>query len=129
MPGRRSNGEGKGCKRKRQRRVTRFLRPCLLVLLHRRQAHGYSLLNALDEFGFDLEKLDPSLVYRALREMEADELVTSGWDQDSLGPQRRVYRITTSGEAHLAGWVRDLERTREEIDHLLEAYCKVATEA
>jgi DNA-binding PadR family transcriptional regulator len=97
----------------------------LLVLLHRGQAHGYSLLSELDEFGFDPEQLDPSLVYRALREMEADQLVTSDWDEESLGPQRRVYRITPDGETHLAGWIEDLERARQEIDHLLETYQKV----
>jgi DNA-binding PadR family transcriptional regulator len=97
----------------------------LLVLLHRGQAHGYSLLNELDEFGFDPDQLDPSLVYRALREMEAEQLVTSDWDEESLGPQRRVYRITSAGETHLSGWIEDLQRARQEIDHLLETYQRV----
>lgn len=121
----RGAGRGAGCRRKRQRRVNRFLRPCLLVLLHRGQAHGYSLLNELNEFGFDPEQLDPSLVYRALREMEADQLVASDWDEESLGPQRRVYHITSEGETHLAGWIEDLKRARQEIDHLLETYQQV----
>jgi DNA-binding PadR family transcriptional regulator len=94
----------------------------LLVLLRRDQAHGYSLLNDLAEFGFDPEWLDPSLVYRALREMEALGLVTSEWSDESLGPQRRVYRITPAGEEYLAHWIADLRQTRREIDALLTAY-------
>jgi DNA-binding PadR family transcriptional regulator len=102
--------------------VISFLRPCLMVLLHRGEAHGYSLLSELGQFGFDSEQLDPSLVYRALREMEAEQLVVSDWAEESLGPQRRVYRITPQGEAHLADWIEDLRRARQEIDRLLQAY-------
>ena len=117
MPRRRGYG--------RQRRVMSFLQPCLLVMLHREEAHGYSLLNGLNEFGFDPTWLDPSLVYRALREMEETELATSTWAEESLGPQRRVYRITPAGEQYLAQWVDDLRRTRQEIDHLLAVYEQV----
>jgi PadR family transcriptional regulator PadR len=117
-PGRKGRG--------RRRRVMSFLQPCLLVMLHRGEAHGYSLLNGLGEFGFNLDRLDPSLVYRALRDMEASSLVASEWADESLGPQRRVYRISEEGEQALAQWVADLRRTRHEIDQLLAAYESVS---
>jgi len=95
-------------------------------MLHRSETHGYNLLNGLDEFGFNPDQKDPSLIYRALREMEEIGLVTSQWDQDSsLGPQRRVYQITSDGEKFLTGWVSDLRRTRQEIDALIAAYEQV----
>jgi DNA-binding PadR family transcriptional regulator len=106
--------------------VISFLQPCLLALLHRGKAHGYSLLNDLDEFGFDQERLDASLVYRALREMEAAGLVVSEWGADSQGPPRRVYAITPEGEQHLLEWVADLRRTRQEIDYLITAYEQIS---
>jgi len=112
----------RGRRHGRRRRVMSFLQPCLLVMLHQRRAHGYSLLNRLGEFGFNPDMLDPSLVYRALREMEATGLVTSEWNSESRGPQRRVYKITPEGENDLAEWTGDLARTRQEIDHLLAAY-------
>ena len=103
-----------------------FVQPCLLVMLHRGAAHGYSLLNGLSEFGFRPGQLDPSLVYRALREMEEIGLVSSEWDEeDSLGPQRRMYNITPEGESYLQEWIADLRKTRNEIDALLDAYEKV----
>ena len=114
-------GRGRGGSGGR-RRVMSFLQPCLLVLLHRKDDHGYNLLNGLDEFGFNPEQKDPSLIYRALRDMEELNLVASRWDQDSLGPQRRVYQITPQGENYLAGWITDLRRTRQEIDALMDAY-------
>ncbi len=122
MPGRRGKGGG------RRRRVMSFLQPCLLVMLHRGEDHGYNLLNGLDEFGFNPGQIDPSLIYRALREMEEICLVTSEWDQDSsLGPQRRVYRITQDGRNYLARWISELRRTRQEIDGLIKAYEQIET--
>ena len=118
----RGQGRGSGRGRGRRRRVMSFLQPCLLVMLHRGPAHGYNLLNGLDAFGFPPGQQDPSLLYRALREMEADGLVTSVWDANSRGPQRRVYQITPEGEAYLREWIADLRKTRQEIDALLAAY-------
>ena len=123
-----SGGRGRGGGRsgrgpgRRRRRVMSFLQPCLLVMLHRGQAHGYNLLSGLDEFGFTPGRSDPSLVYRALRDMEESGLVTSEWDSESLGPQRRVYQISPQGEEYLSGWVADLQRTRDEINALLTAH-------
>jgi len=110
--------------RRRRRRVMSFLKPCLLFLLHRGEAHGYNLLNGLEEFGFHADRLDPSLIYRALRDMEEDGWVVSRWGEESHGPQRRVYRILPVGEEHLVEWIRDLRQTRDEIDRLLLAYEK-----
>jgi len=123
MPGgRRGHGGGHRRRFRRRRRVMSFLQPCLLVMLHRGKAHGYGLMSGLEAFGFNPEQLDPSLVYRALREMETAGWVTSEWDADSLGPQRRVYRLTSEGESHLADWMDDLRRTRQEIAALEAAY-------
>lgn len=118
------HGRGRG--RRRQRRVIRFIQPCLLVLLHRGEAHGYSLVDGLAEFGFNPEQLDSSIVYRALREMEDEHLLCSEWDKDSQGPARRVYRISEAGEAFLTDWIDDLRTTRDEIAALIQAYEKTA---
>jgi DNA-binding PadR family transcriptional regulator len=102
--------------------VISFLQPCLLVMLSRGEAHGYSLLDDLAEFGFDPAQVDPTLIYRALREMEEGGWVASSWEDDSQGPRRRVYQLLPAGEGFLADWVAELRRTRDEIDRLLAAY-------
>jgi PadR family transcriptional regulator PadR len=93
----------------------------LLLLLHHGPAHGYTLLEGLGDFG--LAHLDPSGIYRTLRDMEAKGWVASTWDEErTQGPPRRVYRITALGDQMLAQWVRDLEESRGRIDHLLNVY-------
>jgi DNA-binding PadR family transcriptional regulator len=99
-----------------------FLQPCLLLMLHRGDAHGYNLLNGLAEFGLNPEAHDPSMIYRALREMEAAGWIASYAGEESRGPQRRVYRLTEEGQRHLEIWIQDLRRSKREIELLLEAY-------
>ena len=115
MRGRGRRGRGRG------RRAVRMLEPVLLLLLHHGPAHGYTFLEQLEEFG--LGYLDPSVVYRVLRDMEDRGWVTSTWDEEaSQGPPRRVYQITAQGDEVLALWAQDLEDARRRIDHLLETY-------
>ena len=117
MRGRGRRWRWQGC----SRRAVRFLEPTLLLLLHHGPAHGYTLLERLGEFG--LGGLNPSVVYRVLREMESEGGVVSAWDEErTKGPPRRVYRLTALGDEVLSLWARDLEETRGLIDHLLGAY-------
>ena len=52
------------------RRISRFLEPCLLLLLREDATHGYNLLDSLGRFGFNRGMVDTGVVYRVLREME-----------------------------------------------------------
>jgi len=60
-------------------------------------AHGYELFSELVRICPE-EEPDPAGLYRSLREMEEDRLVTSEWDTGDPGPARRVYRITELGQ-------------------------------
>ncbi len=73
-----------------------LLVPYLLFALSFYRAHGYLLqqwLRALGFFGVDLTTL-----YRTLRQMEREGLVSSTWDTEEKGPARRVYTLTDVGQ-------------------------------
>jgi DNA-binding PadR family transcriptional regulator len=98
-----------------------MLHPTLLLLLHHGAAHGYTLMDQLGDYG--LEAVDPSAVYRALREMEERGWVASTWDdEESHGPPRRVYRLTAVGADALNASMRDLQEARQKISHLVRLY-------
>ena len=120
MPGGRGYGMGKG--RRRGQRKMFFLQSCLLVLLHREPGYGYSLMDGLQEFGFQPDQMDISIIYRALRNLEEDDLVSDSWDDNSLGPQRRVYTLTPQGREALGEWIENLRKRRKEIEALEKAY-------
>lgn len=119
MPG----GLGLGRVRGSGQRRTLYLESCLLVLLHREAGYGYSLMNGLRSLCLCAEGMDISILYRALRDLEAQGLVSSSWDQEkSLGPQRRMYAITAQGESVLADWMLALRQRRKELETLESAY-------
>lgn len=115
MRGRGGHGYG------RMRRGRHMLRPTLLFLMHRSPSHGYDLIDQLRDFG--VVDIDPSLVYRALRDMEAEGLITSDWeDEETQGPPRRMYKLTALGNSVLQDYLEDLKNTRGRIDELIRAY-------
>lgn len=117
-------GAGRGRRWRRRgcsRRAVRFLEPTLLLLLHHGPAHGYTLIDQLDQFG--LGDINTSVVYRALRGMEEKGWVSSSWDEEQTkGPPRRVYHLAELGDEVLSWWIRDLRETRKMIDHVLGTY-------
>jgi PadR family transcriptional regulator PadR len=102
--------------------INRFVEPCLLLLLHHGDSHGYDLLERLKEFGFAEDSVDSSVVYRYLRAMEDRGFATSTWDTEGGGPPRRVYQLTREGDQYLAWWISGLQETRNILDRFLQAY-------
>lgn len=104
------------------RRIHHFLEPCLLLLVHCQEIHGYELLDSLRPFGFAANPVDLSTVYRLLRSLEDERLVTSRWHTGNTGPARRLYRLTAEGDRYLASWVDDLRETDRVLHHFLDRY-------
>jgi PadR family transcriptional regulator PadR len=97
-----------------------FLRPCLLLLLREQAGHGYDLLERLRALGFSGE--DPGGLYRALRALERDGLVRSGWEPSRAGPDRRIYELTRAGREELHRCAKGLVRAREALDVFISRY-------
>jgi DNA-binding PadR family transcriptional regulator len=96
-----------------------------LLVLQRGKSHGYDLKDELGPFG--MGNINPSLVYRALREMEEERLVRSEWDTKSTaGPARRVYELTKDGRERLYEWAEELRHTDQVLHHFLAAVDRIA---
>jgi PadR family transcriptional regulator PadR len=102
-------------------RVERFSEPALLLLLRERATHGYELLEAMPELTGDA-RVDMGNLYRVLRALEEDGLVTSRWEASAPGPAKRTYELTPAGRRLLDEWASALRRSRERIDTFLERY-------
>lgn len=103
-----------------------FLRPILLLLLAERDNHGYELLEQVAALG--LERTDPGGLYRALRAMEQEGLVTSTWEPSTTGPARRRYALTAEGLDWLhasAGSLREIVRHLQGYLHRYEAVAEM----
>ncbi|RKO67748.1 helix-turn-helix transcriptional regulator [Desulfofundulus salinus] len=102
--------------------MERFMQPCLLLLLHRRSTHGYELIQSLREFGFHDSEADPGTVYRNLRRLEEEGLVSSQWDTSGGGPARRLYRLTPEGEELLHAWAEAITHNKRRLEYFLARY-------
>jgi DNA-binding PadR family transcriptional regulator len=72
----------------------------VLTLLAQGYEHGYEIWRELVAQGFTQSR-NPTAVYRALRAMNQEGLVSSEWEFRSVGPARRVYRLTQRGRRAL----------------------------
>jgi PadR family transcriptional regulator, regulatory protein PadR len=98
-------------------RVERFAEPAVLLLLRERPAHGYELLEQLPELTG--ERVDMGNLYRFLRLLEADGIVSSKWEEELPGPSKRTYTLTDEGRALLDVWAGALGDARGRIDDFL----------
>jgi len=97
-----------------------MLVPYVLLAIQARQAHGYLIEQYLR--GLGLAQVQMSTLYRTLRQLEAQGLVTSTWEAGPGGPARRTYALTNAGEAWLRAGASVLDAYRSAIDAFFGAY-------
>jgi len=97
-----------------------LLVPVMLLHLRSWNAHGYELMQKLTQFGF--HSIDQGNLYRILRQLEKDNMVTSEWDTSSGGPAKRIYSITKAGEQYLELWADSLGQYQKMLDQFFQMY-------
>jgi poly-beta-hydroxybutyrate-responsive repressor len=130
-PGRRHGPGARGARTRREvapgawevrARVERFVEPAILLLLAERPMHGYELLERLPGIAREERRVDLGNLYRLLRSLEEEGVVGSEWDERLPGPAKRVYRLTESGRALLAGWAAALGEARDVVTAFIDRY-------
>lgn len=109
-------------------KMSRYFQPFGLLLLMEKPSHGYDLLNDLGRLCPE-EDIDPASLYKNLRKMEEDGLVTSEWDTGNHGPAKRIYKITEAGHEVLQGWGLSIKRNKETLEWFLDKYEELSTNA
>ncbi len=109
-----------------ERPMNRFLEVSLLLALKEGPMHGYGLVERIEPFGFPAEELNSGPLYRALRKMEQEILITGKWHKGEQGPRKRVYTLTQNGEEALKKWIDILAFRKEMIEKVLTHYREVS---
>ena|SRR5689334_21485872 len=97
-----------------------WLVPILLLMLRQWSSYGYELMEKMTKFG--LAAMNPGTLYRTLRQMEKDGMVSSRWDTSTGGPARRIYSITDAGEAYLKYWADSLDHYQKMMNTFFQIY-------
>ncbi|HVM06178.1 MAG TPA: helix-turn-helix transcriptional regulator [Acidimicrobiales bacterium] len=97
-----------------------YLRACLLLLVAEAPVHGYELVAQLGDLG--VGRPDAATVYRTLRGLDEEGLVSSWWASPVAGPARRVYRTTVAGRHCLVQLVGAVEDTHLHLSAFLHRH-------
>ena len=84
--------------------LSRLTQPSILTVLaaHDGPLHGYAIIQEMAQgpmYGGNAP--DPTGIYRILKQMENNGLITSAWDTSESGPAKRCYELTDEGRACL----------------------------
>lgn len=103
--------------------IDKMLWPALMFLLQqKKQAHGYELIQALHKMETVEGDIDPATVYRNLRRMEDEGLVSSYWESGSSGPARRLYNLSEKGEQALHLCASLISDRKNRLERFLRQY-------
>ena len=100
----------------------RYIQPSLLMGLLLKRSYGYELIQSIQEFGFVEGQAPPGMVYRHLRQLEKDGLVTSEWETEGSGPAKRIYELTADGAEVLSLWIEHMEGQAQKLGKFIERY-------
>ena len=100
----------------------RYIQPSILMGLFQKESYGYEIIQNIQEFGFLEGPAPPGMIYRHLRQLEEDGLVSSQWKTEGAGPAKRVYQITTEGNEVLGIWVEYMQIQAKNLINFIEHY-------
>lgn len=101
-------------------RVERFVEPALLLALETGPSHGYELADRMSDIANST--IDYGNLYRLLRSLEAEGIVTSRWNDDAPGRSKRTYELTDHGSALLDAWAGALRVNNQRTAEFLQRY-------
>lgn len=100
----------------------RYIQPSILLALRIKPSYGYELIKDIQNFGFVEGQAPPGMIYRHLRQMEEDGLVSSQWETDGTGPAKRMYAITPDGRELLVLWIEYMESISRKLQNFIDMF-------
>ena len=102
----------------------RYIQSSILMALKIRSSYGYELIKEISQFGFVEGQAPPGMIYRHLRDLEENGLVSSEWQTEGAGPAKRVYQLTSEGSEILDVWIVYMKNQVEKLLNFIEIYNK-----
>jgi PadR family transcriptional regulator PadR len=84
--------------------------------------HGYELIERLPEVAGDETRIDVGNLYRVLRALEEEGIVSSEWSAELPGPAKRTYELTEAGSRLLDLWAESLRDAQGVIAGFVDRY-------
>ena len=106
------------------KKAERYIQSSILMALKIRTSYGYELIKEISQFGFVEGQAPPGMIYRHLRDLEENGLVSSEWQTEGAGPAKRVYQLTPEGSEVLDVWIAYMKNQVDKLLNFIEIYQK-----
>src|SRR5271154_6655676 len=93
----------------------------ILESLRRQPAHGYALVQHIQQRSNNLLQVEEGSLYPALQRLLKAKMVKAEWGVSSTNRRVRTYQITAAGTKHLEREISSFERMFEGIALVLDA--------
>jgi PadR family transcriptional regulator, regulatory protein PadR len=110
------------------KKAERYIQPSILMALKQKPSYGYELIQEISRFGFVEGPAPPGMIYRHLRDLEEDGLVSSEWKTDEAGPAKRMYVITSDGMEILGFWIAHMKSQANKLTDFIRMYQDICGE-
>jgi PadR family transcriptional regulator PadR len=94
----------------------------ILRILHEKPSHGYQIMDELQKMTSEKYNPETGAIYTMLRRMEERGLVTSQWEKNETGADRRIYTLTKNGINFLKAGLEMVKARRELMEKLVQFY-------
>ena len=106
-------------------RQERYIQASILLGLFSAPSYGYELISSIQSFGFIQGSAPPGMIYRHLRQMEEDNLVSSQWETPESGAAKRIYTLTGEGHEVLGLWIEFMEANVDKLNRFIGKYREI----
>lgn len=76
-----------------------ILESCILKIIEKEETYGYEIVEQLHQYGF--EDVKEGTLYPLLLRLEKKELIEATFKPSLLGPKRKYYHLTVSGQEYV----------------------------
>ena len=94
------------------------LEGCIVKIISKEETYGYEIVTRLQEYGFYDAK--EGTIYPLLMRLEKKGIISSIYKESPLGPKRKYYYITKSGEEYLKQFLTVWNEVKNSVNRVLE---------
>jgi PadR family transcriptional regulator PadR len=95
------------------------LEGCILRIIQDEEIYGYDILRKLLEYGF--EDISEGTIYPLLLRLEKKAMITAKKKASPLGPKRKYYTITETGEQAMELFEVHWQKVQEAVGRILRS--------
>lgn len=94
------------------------LEGCIVKIIGNEETYGYEIISRLQDYGFD--DVREGTTYPILVRLERKNIITSKYKESPLGPKRKYYFLTETGEEFLNEFQAVWEDVKKSVDRVMK---------